>query len=142
MKAGTKPNRVELEIELDKATPPGLYAVRVAGASGISSPVILGVDRLPQRAFSAKLGEFPAAFSGTVGRAQVLSAKLTGKKGQKLVFDVEAQRLGSGLKPVVRLNDGRGTQIAWSPPRSVIGGDARVEMDVAGRRRIHARAAR
>src|SRR5262249_45029982 len=33
----------------------------------------------------------------------------------------------SSLKPVVRLYDGRGTQIAWSPPRPVIGGDARVE---------------
>ncbi len=57
--------------------------------------------------------------------AQVLQAKLSGKKGQRLIIDVEAQRLGSGLKPVVRLYDARGTQIAWSPPRAVIGGDAR-----------------
>lgn len=130
VKAGAKPNRVELEIELDKALSPGLYAVRVASASGISSPIVLGVDRMPQRMFSAKLGEFPASFTGTVGGAEVLSAKFTGKKGQKLVFDVEAQRLGSGLKPVLRVNDARGTQIAWSPPRRIIGGDARVEMEL------------
>lgn len=130
VKAGAKPNRVELEIELDKVTPPGLYAVRVANANGISSPVVIGVDRLPQRMFNAKIGELPVSLTGTVGGAEVQQAKLAGKKGQKLVLDVQAQRLGSGLKPVLRLNDARGTQIAWSPPRSVIGGDARIEMEL------------
>src|SRR5262245_335522 len=67
VKSGAKPNRVELEVTLDPATPPGLYAVRVADAGGISSPVMLGVDRLPQRAFDSALGQLPAAFSGTVG---------------------------------------------------------------------------
>src|SRR5262245_5643629 len=45
VKPDAKPNRVELEVTLDPATPPGLYAVRVADAGGISSPVMLGVDR-------------------------------------------------------------------------------------------------
>jgi hypothetical protein len=130
VKAGAKPNRVELEIELDQSTPAGLYAVRVASASGISSPVVVGVDRLPQRTFTTTIGKMPASLSGIVGGAEVLSAKFTGKKGQKLILDVEAQRLGSPLKPVLRLNDARGTQIAFSPPRSVIGGDARIEMEL------------
>lgn len=128
VKPGAKSNRVELEIELDRAASPGLYAVRVADASGISSPVVLGVDRLPQLAFGSSIGELPAAFSGNVGGAEVVRTTLSGKKGLRLIIDVEAQRLGSGLKPVIRLNDARGTQIAWSPPRSVIGGDARIEM--------------
>jgi hypothetical protein len=127
VKPGAKPGRVEIEVTLDEQASPGLYAFRVADASGISSPVMLGVDRLPQRAFSSSLGKLPAALSGNVGGAQVLTTKLTGKQGQRLVLDVEAQRLGSGLKPVVRLYDARGTQIAWSPPRPLIGGDARVE---------------
>src|SRR5262245_9901466 len=127
VKPGAKSNRVEIELTLEPATQPGLYAVRVAGPSGISGPVVLGVDRLPQRAFEASIGEVPAALSGSVGGAQVLSAKLTGRQGERLIIDVEAQRLGSGLKPVVRLNDARGAQSAWSPPRSIIGGDARIE---------------
>ena len=57
VKPGAKPNRVEVEIELDKATPPGLYAVRVANANGIASPIVLGVDRLPQRMFNSTIGE-------------------------------------------------------------------------------------
>jgi hypothetical protein len=128
VKPGAKPNRVELEIELDKATLPGLYAVRVADAAGISGPVMLGVDRLTQKAFGPKVGELPVALSGNVGGAEVVQTKLSGKKGQRVIIDVEAMRLGSGLKPVLRLDDARGTQIAWSPPRSIIGGDARIEM--------------
>jgi hypothetical protein len=127
VKAGAKADRIELEITLDASALPGLYAFRVADGGGISSPVVLGIDRLPQRAVSDKTLDLQAAYSGTVGGAQVLQSKLQGKKDQRLIIDVEAQRLGSGLKPVVRLDDARGTQIAWSPPRAVIGGDARIE---------------
>src|SRR4029079_19014842 len=127
IKPAAKANRIELEIALDPTTAPGLYAFRLADAGGISSPIVLGVDRLPQRAFDGRSLEMQSAYSGVVGGAQVLQSKLQGKKGQRLIIDVEAQRLGSGLKPVVRLDDERGTQIAWSPPRAVIGGDARIE---------------
>jgi hypothetical protein len=127
IKPGAKADRVEIEVTLEGATSPGLYAFRVAHAGGISGPVVLGVDRLKQRAFEGTLSELPGAWSGVVGGAQVLQTKLQGKKGQRLVIDVEAARLGSGLKPVVRLNDARGKQIAWSPPRSGLGGDARID---------------
>lgn len=126
-KPGATPGRIELEVTLDADTPPGLYAIRLASASGISSPVMIAIDRLPERMFQPTLADLPGAYSGVVGAAQVLSAKLIGKKGQRIVLDVEAQRLGSGLKPILRLYDPRGTQIAWSPPRSVIGDDARIE---------------
>jgi len=127
VKSAAKGNRLEIEIELADDALPGLYSLRVAGPSGVSSPVVMGVDRLPQRAFQAKIGSLPVALSGIVGGAQVLEAKLTGKKSQPLVVDVEAARLGSGLKPVVRLSDAQGKQIAYSPRRSVLGGDARIE---------------
>ena len=107
---------------------PGLVPIRVANAQGISNPVVVGVDALPQVAFSERLTELPVALHGTVGGAQVLRTKLAGKKDQRLVLDVEAQRLGAGLKPVVRLYDPRGTQIAWSPPRPSLGGDARFDV--------------
>src|SRR4051794_24958526 len=44
VKSGAKPNRVEIEVMLDSATQPGLYALRVADAGGISAPVMIGVD--------------------------------------------------------------------------------------------------
>src|SRR5262245_4200623 len=127
LKPGAKPDRVEIEVTLDAAISPGLYPIRVAGSGGVSNPVVVGVDRLPQVAFEPEPKTLPVALHGNVGAAQVLKLTLGGKKGQRLVLDVEAQRLGAGLKPVLRLYDARGTQIAWSPPRITLGGDARVE---------------
>src|SRR5262245_25988964 len=72
VKAGAKADRLEIEVTLDPTTPPGLYAIRLADTGGISSPFILGVDRLPQRAFSDKSLELQSAYSGVVGGAQVL----------------------------------------------------------------------
>src|SRR5262245_57223923 len=127
LKSGAKGDRVEIEVTLDSATSPGLYPIRVAGSGGISNPIVVGVDRLPQVAFEAEPKTLPVALHGNVGAAQVLKMTLAGTKGQRLVLDLEAQRLGAGLKPVLRLYDPRGTQIAWSPPRACLGGDARVE---------------
>jgi hypothetical protein len=128
IKGEAKADRVEIEVTLDPAVQPGLIPIRVANAQGISSPVVVGVDALPQVAFSEKLTDLPVALHGAVGGAQVLRTKIAGKKDQRLVLDVEAQRLGASLKPVVRLYDPRGKQIAWSPPRPSLGGDARCEV--------------
>ncbi len=124
---GAKPDRVEIEVALGADASPGLYPIRVAGAGGVSNPVVIGVDRLPQVAFTKSPPSLPVAMHGTVGGGEVLELALDGKQGQRLVLDVEAQRLGSGLRPVVRLYDARGTQIAWSPPRNTLGGDARLD---------------
>src|SRR5688572_10409989 len=51
IKGEAKGDRMEIEVTLDAATPPGLYPVRLAGSKGISNPVVLGVDRLPQVSF-------------------------------------------------------------------------------------------
>ena len=120
IKGEAKPDRVEIEVTLDPAVPPGLYPIRLANAQGISSPVVIGVDSFPQVAFAEQLGELPVALHGAVGGAQVLRTRLAGKKDQRLVLDVEAQRLGATLKPVVRLYDARGKQIAWSPPHPAL----------------------
>ena len=123
-----KANQVEIEVTLDPATPPGIYPLRVASGKGVSGIVLIGVDKLPQVPFADQLSELPVALHGAVGAGQVMRTTLAGKKDQRVVLDVESQRLGGGLKPVVRLYDSRGTQIAWSPPRRGLGGDARCEV--------------
>ncbi|MCI0359660.1 MAG: hypothetical protein L0211_14380 [Planctomycetaceae bacterium] len=127
IKGEAKADRLEIEVTLDAAAQPGLIPLRVANAHGISAPIVIGVDSLPQTAFTDQLTELPVALHGAVGGAQVLRTKIAGKKDQRIVLDVEAQRLGASLKPVVRLYDPRGKQIAWSPPRPALGGDARCQ---------------
>ena len=128
VKPGAKPGQIELEVTLSENVQPGLYAIRLANAKGVSSPAIVGVDWLPQVAMSDSLPAFPVALHGAIGGAEVLKAKFTGKQGQLLVIDCESQRLGSKLKPVVRLYDARGNQVAWSPPKAILGGDPRCEV--------------
>lgn len=121
------PNRIQLEVTLAAEVMPGIYAFRLANAKGISVPFLLGVDRLPQQAFAPQISVVPIAMHGSIAGEQRLQMTLIGKRGQRLVADVEAQRLGSGLRPVIRLFDQRGVQIAWSGPQAAINMDARVD---------------
>jgi hypothetical protein len=124
---GASDQRIEAQIKLPKGASPGIYPLRVCSGKGVSSPVLVGVDALPQQPLTAHIETLPAALHGRISGNQIKSSTFPGKKGQRIVLDVEAKRLGSPLEPVVRLYDPHGAQIAWSPPKSAVGGDARCE---------------
>lgn len=126
LRAGGTPQRVEIEVTLDDAAVPGIVPVRVASGKGVSNQMALGVDRLPQLAFAPEIAG-PAALSGNLGAGEIMRTSFTATKGSTWIVDVEAQRLGSGLRPAVRLFDERGTQVAWSPPTRRLDGDARFQ---------------
>lgn len=127
-----KPNatasRVEIEVTVDGAASPGIYSLRVASGKGISNSLAVGIDKLPQLPFAAQINSLPVALHGNVAGPQVVQTKFQGTKGTVVVLDCEAQRLGSNLNPIVRLYNDRGTQVAWSPPKSAIGDDARCQL--------------
>ncbi|MFM2095124.1 MAG: hypothetical protein RIS70_2248 [Planctomycetota bacterium] len=125
---GGTPNRIQLEITVAGTAAPGVYDLRLSNAKGISPPLVVGVDRLPQQAFAPQAPTLPVAMHGLLAGEQRLQTTFAGKKGDRVVADVEAQRLGSGLRPVLRLYDARGVQIAWSPPQPSIAQDARLEL--------------
>lgn len=126
MKPGAKPNQITLEITVDAAAPPGLYLLRVSSKSGISNPLAIGLDRLPQAAFAESIAATPIALSGAIPAGGVLRTQFGGKKGEVLSLDLESQRLGAALKPILRLLDARGTQLAYSPPLRTLSGDPRL----------------
>ena len=125
VKPGATANHVELDLTVDASAAPGIYLLRVASGKGISSPLAVGIDKLPQIAFAPQIASLPVAMHGSLAGPQVLKTTFAGTKGTNIVIDCEAQRLGSNLKPVVRLYNERGTQLAWSAPKTSIGGDAR-----------------
>ena len=126
VKQGAAPNRLEVELTLDGQTPPGIYLLRVGSATGISAPVALGVDNLPQVAFAPQLAALPIATSGELTGSTVLATTFAGKKDQRVVIDVESRRLGANLIPVVRLYDARHVQLAWAQGHESLAGDARL----------------
>ncbi|MFM7071900.1 MAG: hypothetical protein ACKO38_08935, partial [Planctomycetota bacterium] len=124
---GATPQRVVFNIALPDNVPPGIYPVRIATKSGVSNAALIGVDRLEQKPFAPQIETLPVALHGSVGGEQRLRVDFAGKKGEALAVDVESQRLGGGLRPVIRLYDAGGAQLAWSPPRVELAQDARLE---------------
>jgi hypothetical protein len=128
VKPGAKPNRIEVELTVAAEAPPGLYLLRIATNDGVSNPLTMGIDRLPQQAFAESISTTPIAMSGNLAGGTTMRTAFAGKKGELLVAEIEAQRLGAMIKPVLRLLDARGTQLAYSPPLRAIGNDARLSL--------------
>src|SRR5205814_6388817 len=97
-----------------------------ANGPGIRPPVGMEVDDLPPQAFGPQVDRMPASLAGTLSGSATLTTAFTGKKGQRLVLDVEARRLGSAVDPVVKLLDPRKVQLAWAQGSTALGGDARL----------------
>ena len=115
------------DVTLDGDVEPGYHHLRVATDDGVSAPVVIAVDRLPQRPVTAAVAALPVALHGTVVGSAVVETKFAGKAGQKVMVEVEAQRLGSKLRPVVHLVNARRVQVAWAWPTPSMGGDVRLE---------------
>ncbi len=123
---GATDKRLEVTFALDGKTPPGIYLLRVASASGISTPVAVGVDHLAQIPFAPELVATDVAMSGELRGDSVLKTLFSGKKGQRVVCEVESRRLGAKLNPIVRLYDPRNVPTAWAQGQSSLAGDARL----------------
>ncbi|MES1213380.1 MAG: hypothetical protein ABUL64_02230 [Singulisphaera sp.] len=126
LKGAAAANRLELEITLDATVAPGIYPLRVANSHGISGPVLVGVDYLPERPLATDAGALPVGLDGTLSGGTIVRTAFEGKAGQRVVVDVESRRLGSKLNPVVHLLDARNAQVAWGQANAALGGDARL----------------
>lgn len=118
--------RAILDVTPGAHVPPGYYQLRVVTDGGVSLPTAIGVDALPQLPFAATVETLPIALHGTVGGAAVLETTFTGKAGQKVCVEVEAQRLGSKLRPVVHLYGPTKLQLAWGWGLPWMHGDTRL----------------
>ncbi len=125
IKDGATPQRLEVEFTIDAGCESGTYLLRAASASGISEAAALGVDNLPQIPFTDKLTTLNVALSGELAGSNVLTTSFAAKAGQRLLVEVESQRLGSKLNPVVHVYDARHAQLAWSRGLAAIAGDSR-----------------
>jgi hypothetical protein len=127
LKPGATDKRAVFEVALATDAPPGYHQLRVATEGGVSLPVVIGVDRLPQVPLAAEVAGLPVALHGVVNGSATVEARFSGKSGQKVRIEVEAQRLGSKLRPVVHLYNAKRRQLAWSWPTTAHLGDTRLE---------------
>lgn len=130
VKDGATANQVRIELSLDASVPPGIYPLRLVTAQGISAPLAVGVDALPESPFSPEIASLPVALTGALQGSAVLRTSFTGQKEQQVVVDIEARRLGIELNPVLHLLDARGVQVAYAPPTAALAGDARLAVQL------------
>ena len=126
LKAGATPNRAAFDVTLDVAVVPGYYNLRVVTDGGVSLPVPIAVDALPQKPLTPKVDRLPVALHGALTGSTVVSTEFVGKVGEKVIVEVEAQRLGSKLRPIIHLYDAKRRQLAWAWGRPGLSSDTRL----------------
>ena len=109
-----------LTVRTASDAPVGFREIRALGEKGVSNPLIVRVDTVEQAPEIEPNDKAPQAQEVAVGSAVVGMLRpqdidyfrFVGRKGRRLVFEVEAQRLGVPLLPVLTLLHPRGTSLA------------------------------
>ncbi|MCY2967587.1 MAG: hypothetical protein NT069_28810 [Planctomycetota bacterium] len=127
LKPGTTPQRATFDVTLATDVVPGYYNLRVVTDGGITTPIVIGVDTLPQRLLTPKIDALPAALHFSVNGSSVVETRFQGKAGERILVEVEAQRLGSKLRPIIHLYDARRKQLHWAWANPSLAGDARID---------------
>ncbi|MBA63531.1 MAG: hypothetical protein CMJ76_14330 [Planctomycetaceae bacterium] len=109
---------------------PGIHWIRIASDKGISNALSLGVDNLPQLPFVETVESLPVALSGDLSGGNILKTSFTAKANDPIVVDIEGRRIGSNIRPVLRLLDATGVQIGFSAPQPELHGDARISTTI------------
>jgi len=138
---GAVAGKVSLEVELAADARSGLENVWLVTDGGASSRLVFAVDGFPQRAVEVKIDSLPVALHGSLSGAQAMETRFVGKRGQEVLLEVEAQRMDSKLRPVLRLIGPDGVLLGWSGPMSGLRGDARLgaQLPKAGEYRVELR---
>lgn len=120
----------------------GVGALRLVTGEGVSNPILAMVDDLPSSAEAAdnhsiaqaQLAAWPVAIDGQCEPIEEDYYRFHVEAGQRLSFEVVAQRLGSKLDPVVRLLTVDGKELRRADDSAGVGGDCRLShlFDAAG----------
>jgi hypothetical protein len=123
----------------------GVYPIRVVTPDGISNVQLFSVGTFPEFVEDeSRPGSLPNT-NDTIETAQPLPSppltvngklegperdvfRISAKKGEKRVIEVEARRCGSAIDPVIQLEDASGKVLARSEDAPLLGLDARLDV--------------
>ncbi len=118
----TKPAKsLAIKIAAAPDAPRGLREIRVVTPNGVTKPAFLSIDDLPaitEKEPNNSPGEaqpitLPAVITGKIqADLDIDCFKFSAKKGQRLIFDVQAYRTGSRLDGSLTLLDSQGHRVA------------------------------
>lgn len=131
LRPGATAEKIEFDVIVPATVAPGHYPLRVQTPAGVSNAATVAVDSLPQVPYvagaAANPTPLPVAVTGRLSGQDQHRVYFAGKKGQRIVVDLECKRLGSAMDPVLELRNERGAplNIAWGRPQ--YRGDTRIE---------------
>ncbi|MBM3275997.1 MAG: PPC domain-containing protein, partial [Candidatus Sericytochromatia bacterium] len=136
-----RPNSVlPFLVTLKPEAPTGFYPIRITSSEGISNVLLFSVGDLPEieeaESRNPKLKDpqaivVPAVVNGTLGAADIDTYVFQARAGQKLVFEVEARRMGSAIDPAIEITGPGGKELASNDDAPALGVDSRVEVAFA-----------
>lgn len=145
-RAGGRDEKRPFLVELPADAPVGLYSLRLRSPEGLSNALLFSVGALPEVSEEESRQTVHQAVNNSVDGSQPLQLPVTvngtlagpdrdvyrfeGRKGQRLVMEVEARRAGSALDPVIRLLTAEKKQIAISNDAHGLGVDCRLDVSL------------
>ncbi len=123
-------------VELKGEVAIGTYPVRVETTQGISNVLLFTVGAFPEIEEEEKNDSIetaqvvkatPVTINGTLTGADRDFFRVSGKAGERRVFEVEARRCGSAIDPVLEIYDGKGQLLARNEDAPGIGVDSRID---------------
>ncbi len=135
-----KPQRIAFELSLSPTDAPGPRVLRVRTDAGLSNPVIFLVGVFPEAAEeepndvpdAAKAVPLPITINGSLSSTDRDSFRFSAKAGQRVVFEVEARRIGSSVDPTIHLSTPPGRELAFNDDATGLGVDCRIDHTFAG----------
>lgn len=123
---------------------PGVYPIRIETAAGISNILLFTLGTFPEVTEEESQPYAPPNSNDSIEKAEPVRDspvvvngmlrgperdvfRVSGKAGERRVFEVEARRAGSAIDPVLRILDGSGKQLARTDDSAGAGLDARLD---------------
>ena len=136
-------------VELDRDVSVGLYPIRVSSPQGLSNALLFSVGAFPEvreeesllsthqalndsPGAGQELEQLPVTVTGTLYGPERDVYRIEGKKGDQLVFEVEARRAGSAIDPLIRLLDAQEREIASNDDAPGLDVDSRLDVRLPG----------
>ena len=132
-------------VELGPEAAVGLYPIRVSSPQGLSNILLFSVGAFPEvreeesllsahqplndfPAAGQELEQIPVTVNGTLYGPERDVYRIEGRKGDQLVFEVEARRVGSAIDPLILLLDSRENEIALNDDAPGLDVDSRLDV--------------
>lgn len=127
--------QLTMDVELSESIEAGITHFRLQTGQGISKPQPISLDQLIQlptgeNKVSIDPMERPVSIYGTINSSALVEVELNPSESGQVCIEIESARLGTNLRPVLRLLDQDGVQVAFAFPNATLGGDTRLLADL------------